>query len=282
MLVTFLMTLGDAAVVGIRDAPQGLPARLPLCTGSAGGTGGRSARFIGWGRRDRARRFVLEPTARSQYLSFLEPRAGRRGHATCLPTRSRPRCGPSSRLPLLDRGAVPGADPVRLVAGGRAVRFRHPEAAHVPILIAVRHPTCSGGFARRLDCPAHGTCPQPDHRAPRLQRGRADRPCPRRAVRLSRSPQSGRARRRARRAALPAQIEVLVVDDGSADGTADLVRARPETAPDAESGTRPAGARGAAWGQRRRGPGGDARRANRTTSSSPTPTWPRRPTRSRS
>ena len=33
-------------------------------------------------------------------------------------------------------------------------------------------------------------------------------------------------------ARLPDDVRVLVVDDGSADGTADLVRARPETARD--------------------------------------------------
>ena len=38
-------------------------------------------------------------------------------------------------------------------------------------------------------------------------------------------------------AALPDSIEVLVVDDGSSDNTADLVRARPETTPNAEAGT---------------------------------------------
>ena len=38
-------------------------------------------------------------------------------------------------------------------------------------------------------------------------------------------------------AALPDSIEVLVVDDGSSDNTADLVRARPETNPNPEAGT---------------------------------------------
>jgi dolichyl-phosphate beta-glucosyltransferase len=38
-------------------------------------------------------------------------------------------------------------------------------------------------------------------------------------------------------ASLPADIEVLVVDDGSTDRTADLVRRRPETTPDDTAGT---------------------------------------------
>src|SRR6187551_459203 len=38
-------------------------------------------------------------------------------------------------------------------------------------------------------------------------------------------------------AALPDRIEVLVVDDGSSDNTADLVRARAETTPNSEAGT---------------------------------------------
>ena len=38
-------------------------------------------------------------------------------------------------------------------------------------------------------------------------------------------------------AALPDRIEVLVVDDGSSDNTADLVRARAETTPNPEAGT---------------------------------------------
>ena len=52
---------------------------------------------------------------------------------------------------------------------------------------------------------------------------------------------------------LPRKVDVLVVDDGSEDGTADLVRARPEFA----GGDLGAAQRAARW-QGRRGAGRDA------------------------
>ena len=90
-----------------------------------------------------------------------------------------------------------------------------------------------------------------------------------------RGEQLARARRLAE---LPAIVDVVVVDDGSTDGTAALVAARPEAAEgsDVAGATlrvhdRPARRQGSS------GPGGDAGRDLGHRRSSPTPTWRRRP-----
>ena len=152
---------------------------------------------------------------------------------------------------------------------------------------AHRRPRASELSARPVDCTsmedrrgAHRRT-LADARPAGVQRGGTARPGAGRALRLP-PPPGGPAREGAPGSGnLPGPIRVLVVDDGSTDGDRrDRRGAGPRSR--GRSGrarrgacellTRPARRQG------RRGPGRDARRRQPTWSSSPTPTWRRRPT----
>ena len=106
---------------------------------------------------------------------------------------------------------------------------------------------------------------EPRDRAARVQRGRPDRPGSRRAVRV---PASGAASAAGRCAGVGrrcrSEVEVLVIDDGSTDGTAAIVAARPEAAAEAGGPARAPGRHGPARRQGRRRPGRHAPRRRPT------------------
>ena len=80
----------------------------------------------------------------------------------------------------------------------------------------------TGAPGAHLDC--RDACPVADHRAARLQRGGADRPRPRRAVRLSPAPRRRRARGRPASAELPARSRSSSSTTAAPTGPPTLVR----------------------------------------------------------
>ena len=237
-------------------------------------------RFIAWGLGLTALSFVLEPAGTIAFLTF--PKFELVGEVTNLsPYAISPVLWAVSVVALAVAAVAARADARRLVDGAPAFGPRDTAPAPVPILIALRHSTGSDEYTRRLDCPRHGTCPQLTIVLPAYNEAERIGPAldelfgyleHRNPVGRDGAPGA---------AALPDSIEVLVVDDGSSDGTADLVRARPETTPNAgsrddacgcSSCPTPARAPRCAPGCSRRSP---------TSSSSPTPTWRPRPISSR-